>query len=167
METLRRAVVCALLVISVSGVAYGLEAQESPKEAIRGAIDAGNSDYVAAYASRDPEALAGVYDPDGARLSGGGGLARGRAAIAGEVAGFMERVGSVQVRLETVEVWVVDDLAYETGVWSYTFTQPGATERTIGGRYVTVWRRQSHGGWRILADMGVPGTALPEGWRAR
>ncbi len=27
------------------------------------------------------------------------------------------------------------------------------------GRYVTIWKEQASGGWKILADMGVPGTS--------
>ena len=66
-------------------------------------------------------------------------------------------VGPVQVTIETVDLWVVEDLAYETGKWSYTFTSPDAERRTIGGRYVTVWKRQAEGSWKILGDLGVPG----------
>jgi ketosteroid isomerase-like protein len=62
------------------------------------------------------------------------------------------------VTLETKEVWNLKETAYETGVWSYTFHPKGETERRIGGHYVTLWKRQPGGGWKILADMGVPGT---------
>jgi ketosteroid isomerase-like protein len=33
-----------------------------------------------------------------------------------------------------------------------------ALRERSGGKYVTVWRRQPAGDWKILADMGVPGT---------
>jgi ketosteroid isomerase-like protein len=52
----------------------------------------------------------------------------------------------------------MDENAYETGLWSYTFQPSGKAEQHIGGHYVTVWRKQPDGGWKIWADMGVPGT---------
>jgi ketosteroid isomerase-like protein len=33
----------------------------------------------------------------------------------------------------------------------------GKPEQTIGGRYVTTWKRQADGGWKIRSDVGVPG----------
>ena len=137
-------------------------AQETPDPmAVRAAIDSGNAAYIKAYAHEDAAALAQVYDPDGARLNSNGLMARGREAIAASVGAFLKRVGPVRVRLETVDMWVTGDHAYETGIWTYTYTPPDAAERTIGGRYVTVWRQHSDGRWRILADLGVPGTSLP------
>lgn len=144
--------------------ASSLLAQGSDQAAVRAAIDSGNAEYIAAYAAADAKALARVYDPDGARLSDNGTMARGREAIAASVGRFLGRVGPVRVRLETVDHWVVKDQAYETGIWSYTYASRGESERTVGGRYVTVWRQQPDGGWRILADLGVPGTTLPEGF---
>lgn len=155
-------------ICSVLGLVLGLYpvsglAQDAPDLAeVRAAIDSGNSAYVAAYAHVDATALARVYDTEGARLSDNGRTVRGREAIAASVGAFLSQVGPVHVRLETVDVWVIEDQAYETGIWSYTYTPAGATKRTIGGRYVTVWRQQSDGGWRILADLGVPGTSLPD-----
>ena len=66
--------------------------------------------------------------------------------------------GPCAVGLETAQVWLIDDTAYETGTWSYTYHPKNQQEQRIGGRYVTLWRRQPDGGWKIWADMGVPGT---------
>jgi uncharacterized protein (TIGR02246 family) len=124
---------------------------------IRKIIDAGNTKYVDAFAKSDAGALAGLYDESGARLSPNGVVVRGRPAIAESVAGFMKSVtGPIKVNIETQDLWVVDDLAYETGKYAYTFTPPGKTETQTGGHYVTVWKHQADGGWKIMADMGVP-----------
>ena len=143
---------CLLLVLGHSQ----LHAQESAQRA-RAAIDSVNAAYIRHMGTPDAVAFAEVYDADGARLSSGGRVARGREAITEAVSRFVVNVGPVIVSLQTLDLWVVGDLAYETGTWSYTYTPPGENERTVGGQYVTVWRRQSDGGWRILADMDVPG----------
>ena len=123
---------------------------------IRKAIDAGNAKYVEAFAKSDAGALAGLYDESGSRFSPNGVVVRGRPAIAESVAAFMKSVtGPIKVNIETQDLWLEDDLAYETGKYTYTFTPPGKTETQTGGHYVTVWKRQADGGWRIMADMGV------------
>ena len=126
--------------------------------AARRAIDAGNRQYREAFLAMDAQRLAQVYDVRGARLGEGGQVLRGREAIAADVGALVARVGPVRVGIETAEVWLMDDTAYETGTWSYTFTPNGKAEQRIGGRYVTLWRRQPDGGGKIWADIGVPGT---------
>ena len=142
-------------------MAAPLAAQISPPPdvaAARRGIEAGNAAYIAAFKRANAKALAQVYDPHGARLSEGGVVARGRAAIADDVGKFVSQVGPVRVTLETKDLWLVGDTAYETGLWSYAFQPQGKAEQRIGGHYVTLWKRQPDGGWKIWADMGVPGT---------
>jgi uncharacterized protein (TIGR02246 family) len=124
---------------------------------IRNAIDAGNAKYIDAFARSDAGALAGLYDESGSRFSPKGVVVRGRPAIAESVAGFMKSVtGPIKVSIETQDLWAVDDLVYETGKYTYTFTPPGKSETQTGGHYVTIWKRQADGGWKIIVDMGVP-----------
>jgi uncharacterized protein (TIGR02246 family) len=140
--------------------ATGLAAQTTaPGDAsARKGIEAGNAAYIVAFKRADANALAQVYDPDGARLNEGGTVVRVRRAIADDVGKFVGKVGPVRVTLETKEVWLIDTNAYETGIWSYVFQPKGQAEQRIGGHYVTVWKRQPDGSWKIWADMGVPGT---------
>lgn len=161
MRLVRETLLPMLVGVASMGIAapiFGQTAHPAELAAARQAIDSGNAAYKAAFLHADAEALAQVYDPRGARLNEGGAVVRGRPAIAGDVARFLAEAGPVRVGIETAEVWVVDDTAYETGVWSYAFRPKGKAEQRIGGRYVTLWRRQADGGWRIWADMGVPGT---------
>jgi uncharacterized protein (TIGR02246 family) len=147
-----------LLLLGLPTALAGQTSQSAELAAVRRGIEAGNAAYIAAFKKADAEALAEVYDSHGARLTEGGVVAHGRSAIAADVGRFLSQVGPVRVTLETKDVWLVDDIAYETGLWSYAFLPRGTTEQRIVGRYVTVWRRQRDGGWKIWADMGVPGT---------
>ncbi len=146
----RSIAVIAMLVLSLPARAQDEDA--------RAAIDAGNKAYIEAMANADAAAFADVYDTDGRRLAGGGEVVRGRKAIMDHIGSFFTRIGPVSATIETAEVWLIDDVAYESGRWTYTFTPPGDNRRTIGGRYVTIWRLQKDGGWKIYADMSVPGT---------
>jgi uncharacterized protein (TIGR02246 family) len=150
----------AFLCLATVTPARGQQVSPAVRTEVRTAIDKGNAEYISAFAKPDAAALASVYAPDGARLGRNGQYSLGHDAIAAEVRGFVERVGPVKVTLETTDVWIVDTLAYETGKWSYTFRAPRDSTKTIGGRYVTVWKKQPNSSWRILADLGVPGTDL-------
>jgi uncharacterized protein (TIGR02246 family) len=143
------------------GLAAPLPAQTahpSARDAVRKSIDAGNAAYIDAFKQADAKALARVYDPQGSRLNDSGVVIRGRKGIIADVGKFVDQVGPVKVTLDSKEFWLIDDNAYETGLWSYTFTPKGKSEQHIGGHYVTVWKRQPSGDWKIWADMGVPGT---------
>jgi uncharacterized protein (TIGR02246 family) len=148
----------ALLLLAMSSPLVAQTAPPGNLAAVKRGIADGNAVYIAAFKRADARALAQVYDVAGARLNEGGVLVRGRDAIAEDVGEFVRKVGPVRVTLETKEVWLMDDNAYETGIWSYTFQPKGQREQHIGGHYVTVWQRQRDGGWKILADMGIPGT---------
>ena len=147
-----------LIVLGLASPLLGQTAPSGDLASAKSGIAAGNSQYIEAFRRADANALSQVYDPHGARLNDGGVAVQGRKAIAADVGKFIEKVGPVRVTLESKDVWLLDDTAYETGIWSYTFQPKGRAEQRIGGHYVTVWKRQGDGGWKILADMGVPGT---------
>jgi ketosteroid isomerase-like protein len=42
------------------------------------------------------------------------------------------------------------------GARAEVYDEHGARLGQLGGRYVTLWRRQPDGGWKIWADIGVP-----------
>jgi uncharacterized protein (TIGR02246 family) len=147
--------------VLLCGAAFA-QTPPSPNADVQKAIDDGNARYIAAYAKSDPEAFADVYDDDGTRLgdAGNGSVTRGHAAIAKHAAAFMTHVdGHVTVTATTQRLYVVDNLAYEEGKYTLDFTLKGeATPRHLAGQYVTVWRKQADGGWKIYADMPVPQT---------
>lgn len=147
------------IIFAFVGIAHAQNPSQSSvtDPEIRKSIDAGNAKYINAFAKSDAGALADLYDESGSRLSPKGVVVRGRPAIAESVAGFMKSVtGPIKVNIETQDLWLIDDLVYETGTYTYTFTPPGKSETQTGGHYVTIWKRQSDGSWRIFVDMGVP-----------
>jgi ketosteroid isomerase-like protein len=154
--TLARTIPFRLLGMTASLAAQ--TSQSADRAAVRRSIDAGNAAYIATFRRADAKALSQVYDQQGARLNDSGVVVRGRNAIAEDVGEFVNQVDPVRVTLDSKEFWLMDYNAYETGLWSYTFQPEGKAEQHIGGHYVTVWKRQPNGGWKIWADMGVPGT---------
>lgn len=54
-----------------------------------------------------------------------------------------------------VEVAASGDLGYTTGPYVLRDTGSGPGGETQNGYYVTVWRRQADGAWKVVADLGV------------
>lgn len=52
------------------------------------------------------------------------------------------------------------DLGYTFGTWRYTASSEGKTV-TRTGKYLTVWKKQSDGSWKLTADIGSPDTPRP------
>lgn len=75
-------------------------------------------------------------------------MERQKAAMAGADPG-------VKVTVTTVNVWLDGDTAYETGKYLYEYMEKG-TPGKDEGRYVTIWKRQKDGSWKLTMDMGVP-----------
>lgn len=54
-----------------------------------------------------------------------------------------------------VEVAASGDLGYTTGPYVLRETGPGQRGETQNGYYLTVWRRQADGAWKVVADLGA------------
>jgi uncharacterized protein (TIGR02246 family) len=143
----------AALVLLLSGAAA--HAVDSELAAVRQSIDAGNARYIEACAKLDADAFAAVYDRDAARLERGGDVVLGRATIAKTTAEMWKKLsGPLMVTAKTQEVWLVADIAYETGLYTLAVTSADGATKRISGRYVTLWK-QADGGWKIFRDMNV------------
>lgn len=46
------------------------------------------------------------------------------------------------------------DLAWSLGPWSYAVKKGGPA--IVNGHFLSIWRRQADGGWKVVADIGVP-----------
>jgi uncharacterized protein (TIGR02246 family) len=122
----------------------------------RKAIDKGNAQWIDAWDKADASLIAGLFAPDGVMLGSNGKFFKSPKQILEHLKPVMEGAGKgVKATVTTVDLWLDGDTAYETGRYSYKFpekSQPVTEE----GRYVTIWKRQTDGSWKIIMDMGVP-----------
>lgn len=54
---------------------------------------------------------------------------------------------------------IAGDLGYTLGTWRSTRIAANGAERVSTGKYVTIWRKQADGGWKVAFDGGNPDTA--------
>lgn len=48
------------------------------------------------------------------------------------------------------------DLGYTYGTWLFTGKDKDGKPATATGKYLTTWKRQKDGNWKVLADIGAP-----------
>ncbi len=96
------------------------------------------------------------FAPDGAIVQEGVGEIRGGPAIA-EAVSFLDQPG---VRLSweptRADMAASDDLGWTTGRWTFEAPDDSLGVRRNQGVYVSIWRRQADGSWKVVMDLGNP-----------
>ena len=101
--------------------------------------------------------MAALFDKDGSQFRTKGRVVRGRKAIHDRFAdGFKTNGPALDFTITTLEVWLVDDLAYESGNYTLKLQPKGKEVGSFAGKYVTIWKRQRDASWKIWVDFGVP-----------
>lgn len=119
------------------------------------AIDEGNATAVKAWARNDPMMFVSTFAEDALGLRPDGSVVKGREQILEMVKASMQRLGpGAELTVKTTSVWLDGDNAYETGKSIYRYMQLGQP-KTFETLFVTIWKRQRDGKWKIVVDMPV------------
>ncbi|MGO8814988.1 MAG: YybH family protein [Terriglobia bacterium] len=87
-----------------------------------------------------------------------------QAAVQGKVPlqAWMEAYPPItNLQEQSVEIEGEGNLAYERGTYSMTVTHVGAAATEDHGKYLTIWRKQAGGSWRIARAMFNSDLPLP------
>lgn len=103
--------------------------------------------WLAAAAKDDAAAVAAMYTDDAIFVATEAPAARGRAAIQQALAESFP-ISAVDT-VDSKEVVVSGDVAYDYGEYQQTVTPPNGTPQTVRGHYVVVLRRQADGSWKL------------------
>ncbi|HZS62574.1 MAG TPA: SgcJ/EcaC family oxidoreductase [Gemmatimonadaceae bacterium] len=118
-------------------------------------IDHADSDWIGAMRSRDVERIVEPYDRDGMFVTSTGTVIRGRDSIAAlyrRRLTAVKRISDGAIVRDGLQA-VNDSLVYEWGHGGMTFTDTSGVTHTSRGPYLTVWRRESDGAWRIIRNL--------------
>jgi uncharacterized protein (TIGR02246 family) len=121
--------------------------------AVRHAIDSANARLADAMTKEDAAAQSAIYTDDGIIMMSNMPAWKGREAIQKGATDMFGAVDIKNIKLVTENVDVSGDLAVETGTFSMTITPKGGKAFDDNGKYITVWKRQSDGAWKIYRDI--------------
>jgi ketosteroid isomerase-like protein len=123
-------------------------------QAERAAIRRADEGMSRATGARDADGFLSFVGAD-AIFGGAAGLAEGRGAVAERWKGFFAPGGpTLTWTPETAEVSASADLGYTTGRFRFEGKDAAGKPSVDEGGYVTVWRKDPDGAWRVLFDMG-------------
>ena len=135
-------------------LALFLSATSLPADEAADSLRAAELAFAASVAEGDLERFTSFLDEEAIFASAG--VLRGREAIVQAWSVFFAE-GGPDLTWEPAVVEVRSDgLGLSRGPYTLTVTAPDGTETTSSGLFVSIWRRQADGGWKILFDSGCP-----------
>jgi len=140
---------------------FALAVAASPQQPDSGQTDAAAihariESWLAAAQAKDAEEFASVYADDAVLMLEGAPDLTGREAIRAGIGGMMQDP-NFSLWFEAAQVVVAQsgDLAYETGTYGLSVSDPEGNAVSQHGHYVVVWRKQSDGSWKVAIDAPV------------
>jgi len=112
--------------------------------------------FAAAVAAGGTEAWVSWFAEDGAQIQPGSGEIRGRDAIRELMAGLDDPAFSLTWEPRRADIAASGDLGWTTGSYLSRGVGADGKPRQAQGRYVTIWRKQPDGAWKVVMDLGNP-----------
>ena len=162
--SIRRACLVILAVVTVAcssnpPSAGGGVSSASDTASVRAAIEAANTKSLEAFKRGDKTGLVANYADDAILMMPNEEAWRGRDGIEKGFTSFLSQMSFKDGAATTADVMVAGDIAVETGTFAWTLQPKSGAEFKDKGKYLTVWRRQTDGTWKIVRD--INNTDLP------
>ena len=126
---------------------------------VRAAIEAANARFVEAFKRGDKAGMVANYADDAVVMMPNEEAWRGRDSLDRGFSGFLSQMSFKDGSFTTADVLLTGDLAVETGTFAWTLQPKTGPEIKDKGKYLTVWRAQPDGTWKIVRD--INNTDLP------
>jgi ketosteroid isomerase-like protein len=145
---------CFALVSSTAVSAHDVTADV---EAAKRAIKIADLELAKAVADRSLESFVALVDNDAVFF--GRDMSRGRDAVSKAwLPFFTDRNLFLKWHPTEVSVSSSADLGYSIGEYERIGKDASGNPATAIGNYVSIWRKQPDGRWKIVLDIGTPGT---------
>lgn len=152
-----------IAVVALSALTMACEKPESEEmdeaptaaeiAAVRSTIEAANTVAAAAINAGDVAKLLPNYTDAAVFMLPNAPAMRGRAEIEAGLKAMMEGATFSNTKFTTEDVMLAGDIAVETGSNEMTITPKGGKAMVDKGKYLTVWKRQADGSWKIVRDV--------------
>lgn len=117
------------------------------------ALLAADAAWMKVYAAKDLEKSVGFFDDQGSMLPSNAPIATGKDALTKLIgSAFAARDYTLSWHATKVGVARSGELGYTSG--TYDFSIKDASGKTISdtGKYLTVWKKEADGSWKVLFD---------------
>jgi len=134
-------------------------AQPTDLEAVKREIRIADLELAKAVADRSLQTFVSMVDDDAVFF--GRSISRGREAVSKAWLPFFTD-GSLFLKWHPAQVEVSSsgDLGYSIGEYERIGKDASGRPESATGSYVSIWRRQPNGKWKIVLDIGTPASPL-------
>jgi uncharacterized protein (TIGR02246 family) len=120
-------------------------------DAVEALISQIGAEWAQHWNARELDKLMQFFAPDAVYMPPHHASVHGRDAIHEYLKGPIQH-GATELTYEVTFIKHSGDLAYDVGRYTMSLPVKGGGRRQDRGKYLTVWRRQPDGEWRIAAD---------------
>jgi ketosteroid isomerase-like protein len=146
-----------LVAIGAVGPTETIDMTTNLKETAMDAVNRTAQEILAAFEERDPAKYNSYYAPDAVIATAGRPAAKDAKAVSKAIRDDIADPNfKISLSNEKTEVAGSGELAYRRGAFKITFTNPQTKQaENAAGTYLTVFRKQADGSWKVLEDFGV------------
>ncbi len=137
---------------AATGMASGTLAEPNVGE-IRTNIEAANQKAMSAMLAGDLTGSLANYTDSAVVMMPGMPAMRGRMEYEKGFKGMMDAMKVTAATFHTDDVLASGDLVIETGTFSMTTVPKGGKPMNDKGKYISVWKKQMDGSWKIVRDI--------------
>ncbi|MGE0597595.1 MAG: SgcJ/EcaC family oxidoreductase [Hyphomonadaceae bacterium] len=149
-----------VLILAAALAACGPQAPRVDIEAEAAAIQERANAQAAAIAAHDADAAIAFYAEDATLFAPGAAISDSSSLREGMTHMLADPNLALEFSTDRVAVSPDGAMAVASGGYAMTATDEATQQpRTESGHYVTVWRKDEDGVWRIIADINTPGPA--------
>jgi ketosteroid isomerase-like protein len=143
--------IAAAMIFLLAGAAATIgQTSHNPEDAIRAADAA----WLKTYIAKDVDKSVAACDEQGSLLEPNAPIATGTTAIRKLIAGdFAMKDYKLVWRGDKVGVARSGDLGYTSGTYDWSYTDAEGKSIKDRGKYLTIWKKQADGSWKVLFDM--------------
>jgi len=144
---LRQCIMAGLTIVVLSTGAAPAQTGTDAADGVRAADAA----WMKVYSAKDLNKSVAFFDEQGSMLAPNAPVATGKAAISPLIARDFAS-GDLVWHADKVGVSLSGDLGYSSGTYKFTFKDPSGRPAIDNGKYLTVWKKQADGSWKVLFD---------------
>ncbi|HTS37747.1 MAG TPA: DUF4440 domain-containing protein [Candidatus Solibacter sp.] len=118
------------------------------------AVRSADQEWMKVFAAKNLDKSVAALDESGAVLASNAPIANGREAVAKLFTGFFALPDlKISWHVDRAEVAKSGELGYTSGAYEMTFSDPSGKTIPDKGKYVTIWKKQKDGSWKVLLDI--------------
>lgn len=158
---MKRTKIIPLALVLILGCATIASAQKKESRSAA-TLRAADAQWQRAFSANDLKRSVDFCAADGSVMAPNAPIATGKPAITQLFSTFFSWPDfKISWNATDVEVARSGELGYTTGLYELSFKDPSGKVINDNGKYVTVWKKQADGSWKVLRDIFNSNLPMP------